>query len=72
MQRKTWYSILGVDANPLSLKNLLLIGENSDFVVSELVAGSGTSVSKPQLVNKLKTTIIMGETGHNLKRAQYF
>ena len=50
----------------------LVISENSDFVVSELVAGSGTSVSKPQLVNKLKTTIIMGETGHNLKRAQYF
>ena len=24
MQRKTWYSILGVDAMPLSLKNLLL------------------------------------------------
>ena len=26
MQRKTWYSILGVDAMPLSLKNLLLNG----------------------------------------------
>ena len=25
MQRKIWYSILGVDAMPLSLKNLLLI-----------------------------------------------
>ena len=25
MQRKTWYSILGLDAMPLSLKNLLLI-----------------------------------------------
>ena len=25
MQRKTWYSILGVDTMPLSLKNLLLI-----------------------------------------------
>ena len=25
MQRKTWYFILGVDAMPLSLKNLLLI-----------------------------------------------
>ena len=24
MQRKTWYSIFGVDAMPLSLKNLLL------------------------------------------------
>ena len=24
MQRKTWYSILGLDAMPLSLKNLLL------------------------------------------------
>jgi hypothetical protein len=24
MQRKTWYSILGVDAMPLSIKNLLL------------------------------------------------
>ena len=24
MQRKTWYSILGVDAMPLSLKKLLL------------------------------------------------
>ena len=24
MQRKSWYSILGVDAMPLSLKNLLL------------------------------------------------
>ena len=24
MQRKTWYDILGVDAIPLSLKNLLL------------------------------------------------
>jgi hypothetical protein len=27
MQRKTWYSILGVDAMPLSLKNLLLSNE---------------------------------------------
>ena len=26
MQRKTWYSILGVDTMPLSLKNLLLNG----------------------------------------------
>ena len=26
MQRKTWYSILGLDAMPLSLKNLLLNG----------------------------------------------
>ena len=25
MQRKTWYSILGVDAMPLFLKNLLLM-----------------------------------------------
>ena len=25
MQRKTWYSILGLDPMPLSLKNLLLI-----------------------------------------------
>ena len=25
IQRKTWYSILGLDAMPLSLKNLLLI-----------------------------------------------
>ena len=24
MQKKTWYSILGLDAMPLSLKNLLL------------------------------------------------
>ena len=28
MQRKTWYSILGLDAIPLSLKNLLLICKN--------------------------------------------
>ena len=26
MQDKTWYSILGVDAEPLSIKNLLLNG----------------------------------------------
>jgi hypothetical protein len=26
MKRKTWYSILGVDAMPLFLKNLLLRG----------------------------------------------
>ena len=28
MQRKTWYSILGVDDMPLSLKNLLLGNSN--------------------------------------------
>ena len=28
MQRKTWYSIFGVDAMPLSLKNLLLNDSN--------------------------------------------
>ena len=57
MQRKTWYSILGLDAMPLSLKNLLLIGENSDFVVSELVAGSGQWVNH-NLLTSLKQQLL--------------
>ena len=62
MQRKAWYSILGLDVMPLSLKNLLINensfrtqqskqkfhGKNSGFVKScdELVTGKKTQVSK--------------------------
>jgi hypothetical protein len=35
MQRKTWYSILGVDAMPLSLKNLLLKGIQDNNSVAQ-------------------------------------
>ena len=31
IQRKTWYSILGLDAMPLSLKNLLLNGNTTEI-----------------------------------------
>ena len=38
MQRKTWYSILGLEAMPLSLKNLLLIHCGvSSFICKRLV-----------------------------------
>ena len=43
MQRKTWYSILGVDAMPLSLKNLLL---------------SGLFVSKDNFLTCIRTRIL--------------
>ena len=34
MQRKTWYSILEVDAMPLFLKNLLLKGQGISRIFS--------------------------------------
>ena len=37
MQRKTWYSILGLDAMPLFLKNLLLNSKLTLFQLQDMI-----------------------------------
>ena len=53
MQRKTWYSILGVDAMPLSLKNLLLRQGSARKPIGR--SGNTLTTSPPKLQTYRRT-----------------
>ena len=65
-KRKTWYSILGVEAMPLSLKNLLLkvlvYFDFSNLKVSTSSAGTFQAVNPRKPWNGLSTTIVNVDT----------
>jgi hypothetical protein len=68
MQRKTWYSILRLDAMPLSLKNLLLMGKTCNFD-SNLSAFNSVDLKKAQKLSKANFFF----QGPNLKsKGQHF